>query len=306
MRNALLVVLVLGLLGLLGVAAADEGDDAQLAAARAKVEDYARLVNARHFDELRGLFTDDVDYRSESWIHVQGWKALTNALREAVKKDPEFRLDLEIGTAQRVSKGVVLVDGRWALLKSPEGRPLTGGMTCTLASEGEQWKIAAMRDWTDKPNQREDLFRALDWIQGAWTGESLDVPFTINASLTPGGGFLHMAMEFGGGEEKTGLSTLIGLDASTNTVRSWHFMHDGATGEGSWAVAERELEGTVRFVTTAGDIIDSVRRITLNGDGQLVLETKERKVGEKVLPPLDPVVLTRASEDKAAAASSGR
>jgi len=275
---------------------AEEPTDAELEGARTVLGTYADLVNARQLDRLGTLFRQDVDYRSESWVHVQGVEAIADALREAVAAKPKMRLEIEPGEARRVTPTVIQVDGRYRMWDTPDATPYEGGLTVTCVQDGGAWKIATLRDWSDEPSPRQALFDKLDWLMGSWEGKSLDVPFRVDATLTPGGGFLHIAMEFGSkDEEHVGISTLIGLDASTNTVRSWHFMHDGASGSGEWTVGTKVLEGKVRFVTRDGEIVDSVRRFALRPDGSLVIETKERRMGDEVLPALDPIVLKRAA-----------
>lgn len=260
--------------------------------ASATLSTYARLVNERQFDRFGELFADDVDYRSESWVHVKGVEAITTALRDACKAKPELKLEIETGDARQISPKVTQVDGRYSLREAPDATPLTGGLTVTCVQDGATWKIATLRDWADVVTRRDAVFNDLAWMMGSWEGESMDVPFHVNAALTPGGGFLHFAMEFGAeGEVPTGISTLFGFDASTNTVRSWHFLNDGGTGTGTWTLGARAIEGTVRFVTGDGVVIDSKRRLALSEDGSLVVETTERKVGDQVLPALEPIVL---------------
>jgi sarcosine oxidase delta subunit len=298
MRYALLLVLMLGLLA---TASADEGQDEQLAAARATLENYAQFVNERKLDDLRTLFTDEVDYRSESWIHVQGCKAITDALRKSISEKPELRLEIEAGAAHRVSANVVIVDGTYRFQGAANETSLKGGLTATLVREGADWKIAALRDFVDVPAPRAALFEQLAWLQGSWAGKSMDVPFRVDVNPTPGGGFLHMAMEFGEkGGDVAGLSTIIGLDASTKKVRSWHFLNDGASGDGTWTLGEQALEGKVRFVTRDGQVIDTVRRLSLQKDGQLLMETTERRSGDQVLPAGDPVRLQPVTKSEGA------
>jgi len=275
--------------------------------ASATLTAYARLVNERQFDQLGQLFADDVDYRSESWVHVKGVEAITTALREACEAKPGLRLEIEAGDVRQIASNVAQVDGRYSLRETSDATPLTGGMTVTCVQSGATWKIATLRDWADVVTRRDGLFHSLDWMMGSWEGESMDVPFRVNAALTPGGGFVHFAMEFGAkDEEPTGISTLFGFDASTNTVRSWHFLNDGGTGSGTWTVGAREMVGKVRFVTGDGVVIDSVRRLALADDGSLVVETTERHVGDQVLPALETIVLKRVTTEPAANAAGTR
>ena len=289
MRLALLLLLLLPTR-----AWAEEPVDRQLDGARATLGAYARLVNGRKLDELERVLTNRVDYRSESRVHVQGSAAVAKALREACDAKPDFRIAIEAGAARRISPTVALVDGRWRTWDATDATPQEGGLTATCVREGNVWRIAALREWVDELTPREALFQDLAWLQGSWEGKSQGVAFRIDAALTPGGGFLHLAMQFGGSaEDAIGLSTLFGLDASTRSVRSWHFLHDGAHGQGTWTVRARKLEGKVRFVSAGGEVVHSVRRITLRDDGSLVFETKERRIGDKVLPALKPVQLKR-------------
>ena len=304
MRRALLLALPLLLLV---PAWAGEPGDAQVEAARATLGRYAELVNEHKLDELATLFTDEVDYRSESWIHVQGPDAIVKALKEAYATKPDLRLEIEVGEARRVSKAVVMIDGRWKMWRAPDARPFEGGLTATCVQEDAGWKIAALREWTDERTRRQGLFDGLAWLMGSWTGESQNVPLRVEVSPTPGRGFVHVAMAFGAKEkEPTGLSTLIGLDASTDTVRSWHFLHDGGFGQGTWTVGAKQLDGKVRFVLGDGRVVQSVRRISLDADGSLRLETLERHVGEKALAALEPVVLKPVTTKVDAAASKAQ
>lgn len=287
-------VLSLVLLVLLIPVWAEEPADPELEGARAMLSTYAQLVNERKFDAVGGLFADDVDYRSESWVHVQGVDAITKSLREAATAKPEMRLEIEPGAARRVAPTVIQVDGRYRMWDAADAVPNQGGMTVTCVQDGAAWKIATLRDWADEPTPREALFDRLAWLMGSWEGTSMDVPFRMNVALTPGGGFLHLAMEFGAkGEEPIGISTLIGFDASTNTVRSSHFMYDGGSGQGTWTVSVGVLEGKVRFVSGSGDVVNSVRRLALSEDGSLVIETKERRMGDEALPAFEPIVMKR-------------
>jgi ketosteroid isomerase-like protein len=302
MRYVLLGIGVL-VLGVLTTASAEEPPDPRLAPVGVLLGQYSDLVNERQFDRVSDVFTKDVDYRSDSWIHVQGCKAIADALREAIKDKPALKLTLEPGAVRRVSADVVLLDGRWSLKRAQDEPTLHGGLTATCVREGAGWKIAALRDWNDQPDPRALLFEELSWLQGSWKGTSMDVPFTVKIYPTPGGGFLHIAMEFGANKDDvTGLSTIIGLDASTRTIRSWHFLNDGASGEGTWKLGENAMEGNVRLVTRTGEIIESARRLSLQKDGQLLMETTKRTIGTEVLAPLDPVRLQRVPETKGAAA----
>lgn len=279
---------------------ADDAPDKEIEGARAVLSTYAKLVNERRLDALATVFVKDVDYRSESWIHVQGVKDITAALRKAVQEKPGMRIDLKAGTARRIAPSVVQVDGRYTLWDGPDAVPSEGGLTVTCVNGDGAWKITTLRDWADEPTPREVLFTRLDWLMGTWQGTSMDVPFRLKAALTPGGGFLHLAMEFGGKDDvPVGISTLIGLDASTGAVRSWHFMHDGGMGEGTWAVGDHVLEGSVRFVSGDGKVVESVRRLALRDDGSLVIETKERHVGDRALPAGKPIVMTRVNSEAA-------
>ena len=265
--------------------------------ASATLTTYARLVNERQFDRFSQLFADDVDYRSESWVHVKGVEAITAALRDACKAKPDLKLEIEAGDVRQIASNVAQVDGRYSLLETTDAMPLTGGLTVTCVQDGGAWKIATLRDWADVVTRRDAVFNGLAWVLGSWEGESMDVPFRVEAAMTPGAGFLHFAMEFGAEDEvPTGISTLFGFDASTNTVRSWHFLHDGGTGSGTWTLGTREILGTVRFVTGDGVDIDSKRRLALGEDGMLVVETTERRVGDQVLPAMEPIVLKPAAD----------
>jgi len=290
MRTALLSLLLL----LLVVPAWAEGS---ADGASATLTTYARLVNERQFDQFGQLFADDVDYRSESWVHVKGIEAITTALRAACDAKPGLKLEIEAGDVRQIASNVAQVDGRYSLREAPDATPLTGGLTVTCVQDGGTWKIATLRDWADVVTRRDAVFNDLAWVLGSWEGESMGVPLRVKSAMTPGAGFLHFAMEFGAEDEvPTGISTLFGFDASTNTVRSWHFLNDGGSGSGTWTLGARTIEGKVRFVTGDGVVIDSLRRLSLSEDGSLVVETTERKVGDQVLPPLEPIVLKPAAD----------
>ncbi len=132
-----------------------------------------------------------------------------------------------------ITDDVAIEDGR-VEANGPGGTARQGRFTAIWVKQGDQWKLASLRE-VQLQGQPGAMLDGLDWMAGNWLGETGGAKFEVSARWNEKHTFLirDLTVTVDGKTIVNGQQR-IGIDPASGQIRSWMHDHDGGHGEGVW------------------------------------------------------------------------
>lgn len=279
---------------------------AQPAPGETEVRKLLRVVtdayNQADAKALAARFTDDAALFDPDGEEVRGRDAIAQHYAAAFDDGPTCKIAGEVEAVRFLTPDVASVVGRFQL-EDEDGTAVSSGRYSLIAvrKEGE-WRLAELRDTAtttatssrgESPDEGGPL-QDLEWLLGDWVDEGEDAKATASVRWDADQKFLVRKYSIRIGEEPARSGTQwIGWDPQANQIRSWAFDSEGGFGQGqwtrsgnSWIVKASGVTGD-GLTTTATQVIEQ-----LNKDA-VKFQSKDRIVGEELLPDIDEAVMVR-------------
>jgi len=259
---------------------------------------YIQTIEKGDAKGAASYWTEEGEFIADEGETFRGRAAIEKAYAETFAKYPKRKIDIQVESIRFPSKDTAVVEAV-TRSKDAEGELIASSWTHTLlVREDGQWKLALVREWERDVN--EDLgLKDLSWLIGTWDAAGKDREVTTSYQWDEKKVFIHgkFSVKEGGKVVESG-TQIIGMDKSTNTIRSWLFQSDGGFGGGAWA-----QDGKKWVVDSAGVLADGRETTATNvfirvNENAFTWQSINRTLDGQPLADTPPVKVTRQKAAK--------
>jgi uncharacterized protein (TIGR02246 family) len=274
-------------------------EDGDKAAIRETIDSFLAAFHQGDTKALAAHWTEHGDFVTSSGERWQGRQQIEERYSAYFADVEDARLELletriemqspsvavETGIARVVAPGVLPVDSEYKVIHV---RTSTG------------WKIDSVRE-TDlpRPPSREERLQELDWLVGQWIDRDENAEIKTTCRWATNQSFLVQTfrvfvedrIDFEG-------TQIIGWDPRAEAIRSWTFDSDGGFGAGRWSGEDGRWTVQTLHVLPDGRIGSATNVYQRLDDDTVSYTSVGRQVEGKILPNIDPVVVTRVTDEQ--------
>jgi uncharacterized protein (TIGR02246 family) len=162
------------------------------------------------------------------------------------------RLEVQVHGVRFPSADVAVTEAT-VRLKNDQGECVASARHDTvLIREGDQWKVAIIREW-DRDYGLDASLKDLDWLIGTWHAVTKDREATLTYEWAENRAFIRGTFTVKEGDKVVESGTqLIAKDNAAGALRWWVFQSDGGFGGGVWTREGRKWSVEVQGVHADG------------------------------------------------------
>jgi uncharacterized protein (TIGR02246 family) len=262
------------------VRAADNPDDAAIAAIRKSDELVVSAFNAGKADELAAMFLPKGELIDEEGTVYQGTQEIKDLLTAFFKNFPKAKLAINVESIRMV--GPVAIDEGTRTMTTEDGKVKSQFRYIAIWTKGDKgWQLASFRDFADDPAPTaNESLQPLAWLVGDWINEGADGKVAITYRWSDDKNYLLGEFVVNSAGESPRKSTQrIGWDPSVSKIRSWLFDSDGGFAEGTWTVVDDGVVIKSNSVNPDGTTASATMNIMTKDKDRYSIEGTDRVIG---------------------------
>jgi uncharacterized protein (TIGR02246 family) len=272
------------------------GDEAAI---RQTIESFLAAFHERDAKALAAHWTEHGDFVTGSGERWQGQQQIEERYAAYFADTEDARLEL-LDTQIEVQSPSVAVETGIARVIVPGALPVDSEYKVIHVRTSAGWRIDSVRETAlPGPPSREERLQELGWLVGQWVDHAENAEIKTTCRWEANHRFLVQTfrvfvedrIDFEG-------TQFIGWDPRAETVRSWIFDSDGGFGAGRWTNEEGRWTVQTLYVLPDGRLGSSTNVYERLADDKISFSSVGRQVEGKILPNIDPVVVTRATEEQ--------
>lgn len=268
------------------------------AAVRATADAFTKAFNAGDAKAVAALWTEHGSLADDRGRLLKGRQAIEAEYAAFFKANPGAKMTVSIQSIEFPSPNMAIEDGSSQLF-AQNAPPTTSRYTVVHVREGDQWKMATVREsGLTIPGSASQL-EQLGWLVGRWQTKRDGLTVTTDFQWVANKNFLKR--DYSVSKDGVVLSNgvqVIGWDPRARQFRSWSFDASGGFGSGLWFPAPDGWAIETSGVLPDGTPTSSVDRlIRVPGENNVLgWRSTQRRVGDTPLADTREVVLDRVPE----------
>jgi uncharacterized protein (TIGR02246 family) len=247
---------------------------------------------------VAAFWAEDATYVDQVGHEYKGRPAIEKLYEKVFAARKGAKLAIHVIASKMVSPEVLLNDGVTEVTPADGGPGTTARFTAVLVKKDGEWYLQSVRDSVAVPPSNADRLEELEWLIGAWTGES-EKGQSGSATFHWAENDNFIVSEFAttlNGIPVYGGTQWIGWDAIDKQIRSWSFYSGGGFGEAVWTKAGNQWSIKTTARTAAGEKVSATNVVTRTDDDHMTWQMTRLTVDGKLLPDPAPVKLKRVNE----------
>lgn len=236
---------------------------------------------------IAAQFSENAEIVDANGDVVQGRDKIEARFANLFKTYPKAKVSVELTSLRQLSPDVAVEDGFSATTFEPATPGTRSPYTLVHLRRNGKWLIASVRDFPEEetPMTAHEQLKSLEWLVGDWVDQTPDAKVETSCHWDSDGNFLVQSyvVKLRGGNEGRGTQR-IGWDPHRKTIRAWAFDHSGGFGESTWTQVNGEWVIKAIGVTPDGKAASVTRVLTPLGADLFDLASRERLVGDELLP----------------------
>src|SRR5262249_51909873 len=152
---------------------------------------YIAAYNQKNVGKLVDLFTPDGTLIDSENVAIRGRDDITEEFSEAFEERSNYTLHAQVDRIRMITPDVAQAEGVSRLV-SPKEATIANHFVVLLARQGQNWKIAEIRDYPAPPDivAPSERLKELEWLVGDWVDESEDTQVTSTVRWGQGNAYL--------------------------------------------------------------------------------------------------------------------
>lgn len=242
---------------------------------------------------IAGMFGETGEFIDSQQVVYTGPANIEAEFAALFEMTQDRKIELVIDSVRSVSKGVLIEDGHAWIQTGENAVTTVSQYTTVLVQQGNDWKIASLRDIKSEFASATDRLQVLDWMIGGWIDESEAGIAEYDFGWSEDGSYILGSYRIQDKEADDFTGTLrIGWCPVKKQFQSWTFDSEGGVAFGAW---DSIPEGWI--IKTTGTRSDGVAGSSTNyyergEDGKIIWKSFDRHVGGEKQPDVE-VVLVR-------------
>ena len=282
--------------------AAQPNDEAAVRAAGAA---FLEAYNARDAKKLAALWSPEAIYSDPATGEkIVGRDAIEDTFADAFADKKDVKLTADVKSIDFVSPNVAITRGVAHVIR-PGEEPEDSEFTSVRVKRDGQWLLDRVSEveLEKTPTSNYEHLKPLEWMIGSWHDDDdrPSVEIQTDCAWTKNKNFMtrSFAVAIGDRVNKSGMQ-IIGWDPVAKQIHSWVFDSDGGYAEGTWTQKDKKW-----FIQNTGTLIDGAKATSVNivtpiDDNSFKWESVNREVNGELQPNVDPVLVVRKTDDRAA------
>jgi uncharacterized protein (TIGR02246 family) len=196
-------------------------------------QDMVRAFGQRDAAAMAAHWTEQGEYIQNGGQPIRGRGEIEKGYAEFFKTiKGEQKVEVQLDTVRFPSAAVALIETTLRR-KNDEGEIVASArQDAVLARDGEQWKLAVVRE-SDRDVRPPVSLKDLEWLIGTWRAVTPDREVTITYKWDENKAFIRgiFTVKEGTKAIESGTET-IGRDNADGVIRTWLFQSDGGFADG--------------------------------------------------------------------------
>ena len=256
-------------------------------------EKFTACYNNGEAERLANLFAEDGEFIDSEQVVYSGRENIQAEFAALFESVDNQKMELIVDSVRQVAEGVVIEDGHAWIQFDDERSTIVSQYCSVIVKQGDDWKIASLRDIKSEYASNADRLDALDWILGQWIDESEAGVVEYEFARSDDGSFILGSYVMRNKEEDDFAGSIrIGWCPVTKQYKSWTFDSEGGVAVGLWNAID---EGWM--IKNSGTRSDGVAGSSTNyyqqvDENRIVWKSFDRHVGDERQPDVE-VTLVR-------------
>jgi uncharacterized protein (TIGR02246 family) len=246
---------------------------------------------------VAAFWTEDATYVDQVGNEHKGRPAIEKLYEKVFAARKGAKLAIHVTGSKMVTPEVMLNDGFTEVTPADGGPGTTARFAAVLVKKDGVWYVQSIHDSVAAPPSNADHLEDLEWLIGAWAGESeKGESGTANFNWAENENFI--VSEFNttlNGIPVYGGTQWIGWDAIDKQIRSWSFYSGGGFGEAVWTKNGNTWSIKTTARTADGRKASATNVVTKTDDDHMTWQMTQLTVDGKSMPDNKPLKLKRVS-----------
>jgi uncharacterized protein (TIGR02246 family) len=243
---------------------------------------------------VAALFVANGEIVSQARESVQGQKAIEQVFGRCFQNHPKSKINVSIESIRLLSPTTAVEDGT-SIVTAPSGQAIEKNRYLVVyVKQDGTWRMASARDLPNQQASSSEELKGIQWLTGNWVDETPGT--TVSTSYRPAEDGRAILSEFhvqiGGKLAMTGTQR-IGWDSRTGKLHSWVHDSEGGFAEGVWTRNGNQWVVKMNGVTHDGQPASATNVLTHAGKDRMTWQSRDRIVGDEVIPNIEPIVVVR-------------
>ncbi len=264
----------------------DKGDEQLI---RQQADDYAHAFAAADATAIAKMWTDDCTFTDVDGQRYVGHDAILKLYRQFFHDHGGQAMSIKIESITFPSPNICLEEGTSSL----SGLNSIGRYNVVHVKRAGTWQMLSVVESNCQPDRSESL-KDLAWLIGDWTAKLPDKTVHLQVDSIADGNFLELKY-FNPNGSQTIPSDLqvIGWNANTHEIVSWHFGSKGGFGIGHWFRKGKSWVNETRGVKSDGAETEATYILEHADDNHFSWQSINRVVNGDRQPDASVVQVTR-------------
>jgi uncharacterized protein (TIGR02246 family) len=263
-------------------------------AVRLVADAFVKAYNAGDAKALGALFVADGEIVNQTRESRQGHAAIERAFGEFFQAHPKVKIAVSTDSIRVLSPTSAVEDGDSTVTSSTGQTIERNRYMVVYVKQDGQWKMATARDLPAAPVSAAEELTDLKWLIGNWVDQTSGA--TVMTSYRPADDGRAILSDFHvqvAGKPAMSGTQRISWDPSTGKLHSWVHDSEGGFAEGVWTRDGNRWVVKLNGVSHDGRVASSTNVLTHAGKDRMTWQSRDRVVGDTVMPNIDPVVVVR-------------
>lgn len=255
---------------------------------------FVKAYNAGDAKAVADLFVTNGEIVNQARESRQGHDAIQQAFDQCFRANPKAKIAVSVDSIRFLNPTTAVEDGA-STVTSASGKTLEQNRYMVVyTKQDDAWKIASARDLSVEPASAAQELKDLQWLVGDWVDQIDGATVATNYRTADDGHALvsdfHVKVA---GKPTMNGSQRIAWDPHANKIRSWVHDSNGGFAECTWTRNGNRWVVKVEGVTDDGRSASSTNVLTHVGKDRMTWQSRDRVVGDDVMPNIEPVTIVR-------------
>jgi hypothetical protein len=230
---------------------------------------------------------------------AEGREAIEKTFAAIFADAPKKQIEVTIESIRFLGADLAMEEGTTKETDAPGEPPEIDGYTVLHVKRDGKWMMAMARDEEGPPPSAHEQLQDLAWLVGDWVDDDGSTVVKSSCRWSEDGNFLLQEFQLKiSGRNAMRVSQRIGWDPVANSIRSWVFDSEGGFGESLWTRDDDVWVIKATGVRPDGLTASATNELVRAGKDAYVFRTRDRIVGDDVLPPMEVKVVRKPPEPK--------
>ena len=258
---------------------------------RQQADDFSKAFSAADAAAIANMWADDCSFTDVDGQRYLGRESLRKLYEQFFHESGPQQMTVKIESITFPSADICLEEGLTTLKRSDE----SNRYNVVHVKRNGEWKMLSVVE-SRCDSLPTDSLKDLTWLVGDWTAKTADHAVHLQVNPISNGNFLAAKFtDVDGSTEKPQDLQIIGWDAKTHRIVSWHFGASGGFGFGRWYHDGSNWMSHTHGVTADGADTSADYTYSQNDKDHFSWSSSDRVVSGHRLRDMAPVQVTRSA-----------